>query len=655
MRTVIDRFVMADLAARGLAFNPEAEREVLIRRVSFDLTGLSPTVKEIAQFLADQKPGAYSRMVERYLASPRYGERWGGRWLDTAGYADSNGYFFADTDRPLAWRYRDYVIASFNADKPFDQFVVEQLAGDELAGQSGWSLKGKVTPRHVELLTATHFLRNAQDGTDSSDGNPDERRTDKRKALEGTQRIIGSAMLGLKLQCARCHEHKFEPVSHHEYYQLQSILYPAFNIEEWVYPKNRFVYAALPAEQSDWNMETKKLDARAAQLKREFDEQSRKDTPDQKKKRKAKLDAAIKAVNAKRSPRPGKIAWVSDGSAKAPEVFRLKRGNYKSPGEAVQPNVPSILVEPDNRLEVKAAERTTGRRLALAKWLTKPGSRAAALLARVTVNRVWQHHFGTGIVATAGNLGLSGSRPSHPALLEWLAAEFSAPAAKGTRPWSVKPLHRLILNTDVYRQSSAPHAEGLTADVGNRLLWRFSLRRLDAEAIRDAMLAASGELDLKAGGPYVPTKRLDPSEVVVDEKTSGALRRSIFLQHRRMQIPNILQAFDAPSIVFNCTSRDITTSPLQSLNLLNSPFARARARAMAARLDREAGKGPNARIAHAFHVAVGRAPATGELTTARAFIKAQPAKYAEQKGIDQKVWADFCQMLLASNVFLYVE
>ena len=647
----VDSFLLKKLRENKLEMNPEAPREVLIRRVSFSLIGLPPAPNEITRYIADKKPGAYSRMIERYLASPRYGERWGGRWLDAAGYADSNGYFFADTNRPLAWRYRDYVIDAFNADKPFDQFVVEQLAGDELAIRSGWKPGSPATARQIELLIATHFLRNAQDGTDSSDGNPDERRTDKRKALEGTQRIIGSALLGLKLQCARCHDHKFEPVSQQDYYQLQAILYPAFNIEKWVYPKNRYIHAATVAEQSAWEKQIKQLDTRAAQLNKEFERAK----PEEKKKRKAELDADLKALNAKRPPRPGRIAWVSDNSAEAPDVFFLKRGNYKSPGAKVKPDVLALMVETGNRFEATATELTTGRRYGLANWLTKPGSRAAALLARVTVNRVWQHHFGMGIVATPDNLGLSGAKPSHPALLEWLAAEFSKPTTGGARPWSVKRLHRLILNSAAYRQSSAPRVDGLVANPANRLLWRFPLRRLDAEAIRDGMLVASGELDLKAGGPYVPTRRLSPSEVVVEEKTSGAWRRSVYLQHRRTQIPNILQAFNAPAIVFNCTRRDTTTGPLQSLSLLNSSFARNRARAMAARLEKEVGPKVETRIGLAFQLAWGRTPSIEVRTAARKFITEQPAKYAGQKDAGPKAWADFCQMLLASNGFLYVE
>ena len=291
-------------------------------------------------------------------------------------------------------------------------------------------------------------------------------------------------------------------------------------------------------------------------------------------------------------------------------------------------------------------------RAQLATFITGENSNR---FAKVIVNRVWQHHFGTGIVATPDNLGLSGAQPSHPKLLEWLASEFAQPTQKGAKAWSIKHLHGLIMNSAVYRQASLPRADGRRADAANRLLWRFPLRRFDAEAIRDAMLAASGELDLKEGGPYVATKRLNPSEVVVDEKAAGALRRSVYLQQRRTQIPNVLKVFDAPSIVFNCTRRDTTTGPLQSLNLLNSEFTRARARALAARIKHDADDGPDARVTRAFQCVFGRLPSGEEQVAARTFLKEQPAKYAGQEDANQKSWVDFCQMLLASNSFLYVE
>ena len=267
VRGPVDRFIQRALEDRGLTLGPDADRATLIRRLSFDLTGLPPTPEEIAAFVDDPRPDAYERLVDRLLASPRYGERWGKHWLDAAGYADSNGYFSADTDRPLAYRYRDYVIRAFNADRPLDQIVREQLAGDELAGYR----RGPGTPPEViDQLVATHFLRNGQDGTGESDGNPDEVRADKYAVLEGTVQIIGSSLLGLTIQCAECHDHKFEPVTQKEYYRLQAILYPAFNVEHWVKPNDRVVIAGPRDELLRWEAHDKAIDAEIAALKRTF-------------------------------------------------------------------------------------------------------------------------------------------------------------------------------------------------------------------------------------------------------------------------------------------------------------------------------------------------------------------------------------------------
>ncbi|MEO2045639.1 MAG: DUF1549 domain-containing protein, partial [Pirellulales bacterium] len=265
IRTPIDSFVITRLDEQGLTLSDEADRSTLLRRVSFDLTGLSPTPEEIATYLADHADGAYQRMIERYLGSPHYGERWGGHWLDVAGYADSNGYFNADTDRPLAYRYRDYVIRALNSDKPFDRFVHEQLAGDELAELAGYQPEGQVTAQVIELFEATHYLRNSQDGTDSSDGNPDELKTDKYKVLEGTLQIMGASLLGLKLQCARCHDHKYEPIGQHEYYQLQAIFYPALNVDQWIKPKDRVVHAALAGNLARWKEDNVRIDAKISE------------------------------------------------------------------------------------------------------------------------------------------------------------------------------------------------------------------------------------------------------------------------------------------------------------------------------------------------------------------------------------------------------
>jgi hypothetical protein len=649
VRGPVDRFIQRALEDRGLTLGPDADRATLIRRLSFDLTGLPPSPAEVTAFVADPDPDAYQRLVDRLLASPHHGERWGKHWLDASGYADSNGYFSADTDRPLAYRYRDYVIRSFNADRPLDRVVREQLAGDELAG----GRRGPGTPPEVvDLLVATHFLRNSQDGTGESDGNPDEVRADKYAVLEGTAQVIVSSLLGLTIQCARCHDHKFEPVTQEDYYRLQAILYPAFNVEHWVKPNERVVVAGPRDELLRWEAGAKAIDAELAALRRSFVTGSEKE-------RKAKeesLKPVIEAIESRRRPNPGRIAWVGDVPGAPAEIPILVRGSYSTPGRKVGPGVPAFLADPDNRYEPDAASAgpgSTGRRLALARWLTKPGSRPAALLARVLANRIWQDHFGTGLAATPENLGYTGSPPSHPELLEFLAAELVRSG------WSAKAMHRLIVTSTAYRQSSAVRPEAARIDPDNRLLAHYPLRRLDAESIRDAMLAASGELDDRPGGSYVPTDRTGSGEVAVDSTTRGATRRSVYLQQRRTELASLLEVFDAPSIVTTCTRRQPSTVPLQSLSLLNSDFVTARAARLAERVGRECDhcSQDDARIERAFLLVVGRAPTGAECNAAGRFLREQPGRYPSRDvaEAERRAFIDFCQMLLASDAFLYVE
>ncbi|QDU23501.1 DUF1549 and DUF1553 domain-containing protein [Urbifossiella limnaea] len=698
-RTGIDRFVLAALEAKNLTLSPEADRPTLVRRVAFDLTGLPPTVAEIDAFVADTSANAYEKMIDRYLASPAYGERWGKFWLDAAGYADSNGYFNADSDRPLAWRYRDYVVRSFNADKPYDVFVREQIAGDELVG---YVPGGDVTPAMVEPLTATHFLRNAPDGTGESDGNPDEVRTDRFTVLEGNVQNLVNCLLGLTVQCARCHDHKFEPITQAEYYGLQALLFPVYNPERWTKPNERVVTVGLKVDLDAQARRNQLIDrqvkaardglaAFADPLREQLLDERLKDVPAAKR---AEVVAAVKAAKDKRTPAQkallkehDKAADVGDDAlakrfreyaalrdqvkqtvadrekdrpppadtlaafvetdAKPAPHHVLKRGLHHAPGDEVGPGVPAALATPGNKYTIDrpAGRVSTGRRTAFAKWVTSPEN---PLFARVMVNRVWQHHFGTGLVATPDNLGASGAKASHPELLDHLAAEF---AASG---WRVKALHRLILTSAVYRQGSAPRA-GLDAiDPDTRLLARFPLRRLDAEAVRDAMLNISGELDATAGGPYVPSRRTPEGSVEVAEKTPGALRRSLYLQQRRTQVVTFLQLFDAPAITTTCGKRTPSTVPLQSLALLNSEFARARGKAFAARLTREAGDDA-ARLALAFRLTAGRPPVPEERTACEGFLTKQREAYAGQPDAAARAWADLAQMLLASNAFLYVE
>ncbi len=701
----IDRFILASLEAKGLRLNSGADRPTLIRRISFDLTGLPPTLAEIETFLNDTAPQAYERMVDRYLASPHYGERWGKYWLDAAGYADSNGYFSADSDRPLAWRYRDYVIRAFNQDKPYDRFVMEQLAGDELAG---YVPDGDVTPAMAELLTATHFLRNAPDGTGESDGNPEEVRTDRMTVLEGTVQIAMNSLLGLTIQCARCHRHKFEPITHAEYYALQAIFFPAYNPDKWKAPKDRVVAVGSKVERVAWQRRTEIIDRQikelresltpvALSLREELLEErlqhletglrqpliqaalvpEKKRTNEQANliKKFAKetqisdedlakrfpefaglREQVSKAIAAREKERPPALPMLSvfvETDPNPPVHHVMRRGQHNQPDAEVQPGVPAALTTPSNRFVMEprpAGCISTGRRTAFARWVTAPEN---PLFARVMVNRVWQHHFGTGIVATPDNLGQSGAKPSHPELLDYLADAFMKSG------WSVKALHRLILTSATYRQSSATRQPAIrdpqSLDPDNRLLSRFPLRRLDAEALRDGLLHISGELDQRIGGPYVPTRQTKEGIVDIPESQDGARRRSVYLQQKRTQVPTLLQLFDAPTIVHTCSVRPSSTVPLQALSLLNSEFLRARARAFAERLAREAGADSSKRIDLAFRLACARPPTREEIDAGQQFQAAQAEVYAGGADCDQRVWTDLCQMILASNSFLYLE
>ncbi|HEY7423366.1 MAG TPA: DUF1553 domain-containing protein, partial [Gemmataceae bacterium] len=359
-----------------------------------------------------------------------------------------------------------------------------------------------------------------------------------------------------------------------------------------------------------------------------------------------------KAVAARQKERPSPLPQLSvlvDTDPNPPAHHVLLRGQHNSPGKEVQPGVPASLSIAGNvyRLPDRKDVRSgTGRRTAFARWVTAPEN---PLFARVMANRIWQHHFGVGLVVTPDNLGRSGAPPTHPELLDWLATEFIRSG------WSVKAMHRLILNSAVYRQTSTPRPDASSIDPDNRLLWRFPLQRLDAEALRDAMLVVSGELDRRLAGPYIPTRRRDDGTVIVDEKLDGARRRSVYLQQRRTQVATLLELFDAPRLAANCSFRNTSTVPLQSLALLNSDFARARAGVFARRLEREVGADADRRVARAFRLAAGREPHDEERAAVRRFLAAQQSLYAKETDGERRAWTDLCQMILATNAFLYVE
>ncbi|NOS68485.1 MAG: DUF1553 domain-containing protein [Verrucomicrobia bacterium] len=699
-RTAVDHFVLNKLEEKHLPPSREASRQILIRRVSFDLIGLPPTPQEVTDFLNDKSPGAFERVVERLLASPHYGERWGRHWLDAAGYADSNGYFNADSDRPLAYKYRDYVVRSINEDKPFDRFIQEQIAGDELAN---YQPDGDITPEMVDLLTATHFLRNAPDGTGESDGNPLELKVDRYSVLEGNVQILGSAFLGVTVQCARCHDHKFEPVTQQEYYQLQAILRSAFDPEQWRKPNERVLTVGTRAAREEnkhrlekYEREIKTLkesleglvapfrklavqenlekipEPARTSLQKAFDTKEKERTEEMKAllktnaaiveikdedlaKRFAELSAGYESLQAgikkRESEKPvalPQIAVLTEAANKPSAHRLLLRGVYSNEGREVSPGVPAVFCSGKNSYQPVAAngQHTSGRRLALARWLTSPEN---PVVARVLVNRVWQHHFGEGLVATVDNLGVTGAKPTNPELLDYLAAEFVRSG------WRLKTLHRLIVNSATYRQSGALRNAPYALDPDNKLLWRFPMQRLDAESVRDAILLASGELNLEIGGAYVPTRANSDGQIVIDETNVGAKRRSLYLQQRRTQPVTMLQVFDTAQMNPNCTRRNPSTVSLQSLASLNSDFIRARSRAFAQRLEKDCGADGKQRLERTFLLALGRKPGPAERSAAEEFLQAQTNHYVDKPDKNERVWADFCQMVLAGNAFLYVE
>ena len=700
LRSPVDNFILNKLESRRLAPSRGASRQTLIRRVTFDLTGLPPAPDEIQNFLNDKSPDAFEKVVERLLASPHYGERWGRHWLDAAGYADSNGYFNADSDRPLAYKYRDYVVRSFNEDKPFDRFIQEQFAGDEMAN---YQPEGDITPEMAELLTATHFLRNAPDGTGESDGNPLELKVDRYSVLEGNVQILGSAFLGLTVQCARCHDHKFEPFSQEEYYQLQAILRPAFDPEHWLKPNERVLTVGTRAareenkhqrEQYDREIKTlqeslegliapfrklgvqenleklpepertvlqKALDTKENQRSEEMkallkandaiiqikDEELAKRFPELAAGYDS-LKAGIKKREAERPAALPQVAVLTEPGATLPQHHLLVRGIYANEGREVSPGVPAVFCNDRNPYQAVAipGQKNSGRRLAFARWVTSPKN---PVVSRVLVNRIWQHHFGEGLVATVDNLGVTGAKPTHPELLDYLAAAFVKSG------WQLKALHRLIVNSATYRQGGALRKSSYAADPENKLLWRFPMQRLDAESTRDAILSVSGEINLELGGTYVPTKANSDGQIVVDEANAAAKRRSLYLQQRRTHPLTMLQVFDTAQMNPNCTRRNPSTVSLQSLALLNSDFIRTRSRAFAQRLEKECGLDPNQRLERAFLLAIGRKPTPAERAAAEEFVQTQMAHYDDKPDKAGHAWTDFCQMVLAGNAFLYVE
>jgi hypothetical protein len=699
----IDRFVEAARVTRGLTAAPRADRQTLVRRAYLDLLGLPPSPEEVERFVGDGRPDAWERLIDMLLASPHYGERYGRHWLDVARYADSAGFEY-DVHRPNAWRYRDYVIRAFNEDKPFDVFLTEQIAGDEMDGKT------------LDSLIATGFLRAGPRVLFREKDNP-ERRFDYLDDVLGT---IGKGTLGLTINCARCHDHKFDPIRQKDYYAMQASI---FGYVETSVP------LAPPAEAATYLAKNEEIDARRdalrarvraiekphrdrlelALIKARFSETiyqaaakpEAERTPGERllaiqvfeavsapveeidkalsreelaakrdleaqlaaleKERPAKLPMAEIATDGDhrfsplgegdevvscpkcRIPPPFPGSYLHKGPARyeTPPSYFLIRGDVESRGPQMEPgfvqvatygNPPTVIPRPDGR--------TSGRRLALAQWI---GSSENPLTARVVVNRLWQKHFGRGIVSTLENFGKMGEAPTHPELLDWLAVEF----IKGG--WRIKAINKLMMMSEAYQMASNfDDRADAEADPDNRYLWRFRPQRLDAEIVRDAMLVAGGNINLEVGGepifPFIPKDVLTGQFRGKWENTPdgpAAWRRGVYVYRRRSLPYPMFDTFDHPDMNVVAGARNVSTVPTQALTLLNNPFVLTQAERLAARVSAEA-RNPEAQADLAYRIALGRPPTRAELAIALDLM-------AEQS------LASFTHVLLNLDEFMYMR
>lgn len=627
VRTPIDAFVL-EAMPEGLHFSPDAPRRTLIVRTYLDLIGLPPSPEQLQHWLETPDQDWFDRLLTELLQSPHYGERWARHWLDVAGYADSEGYTTADAERPWAWKYRDWVIRALNSNKPFDQFLVEQLAGDELAGPR----EGDLTDDQIALLTATGFLRMAADGTGSGADTAEARN----QVVADTLKIVGTSLLGLSLQCAQCHDHRYDPIPQADYYALRAVFEPALDWKAWQPPGARRVSLYTEAdrqrageiEDEVQTIAAEKATQQAEYMQQALDKELMKfeeplrtqlreayqTAADQRTDEQKQLLASHPSVNItpgvlyqylpeaaedlkkfdqrmnevrSRKPPEEFLRVLTEPPNHVPETKLFFRGDHQQPKQTVPP-AGLTVTSPEGARRAFATDAeslpTTGRRLAFARWLT---SGEHPLVARVIVNRVWMHHFGRGLVATPADFGRLGATPTHPELLDWLASWFM------DNGWDLKALHRLILMSTVWRQSSAvqaasdpsaPEQTPVQRDPSNQYYWRKPLVRLEAEILRDRMLAASGTLDRDLFGPPIGIKEDETGQVVVE----GAPRRSLYVQVRRSQPVALLQSFDAPVMETNCERRANSTVATQSLMLMNGAFVVDQAARLA---DRAAAEG----------------------------------------------------------------
>jgi len=703
VRNPVDAFLLARLEAEGFAFSPPADRATLIRRAYFDLIGLPPTAAEVDAFVNDPSADAYEKVIDRLLESPHYGERWGRHWLDVAGYADSEGVTGEDPPRKTAWKYRDYVIRSFNADKPWDRFIREQLAGDEMVAlKYGEKLHTVAADAAVEPLVATGFLRMAPDGTASKDADVP---VEANQHIADTIQIVSTAFLGLTVQCAQCHNHRYDPIAQVDYFRIRAIFEPGLNWKDWRSVKAREVTLAeapkspavkkaeadaLKAEQDRGRerlaqfraAQEKYLDAELAKVpekdrpavREAFLSRGAKNGDEVKLLKKYANVAAITARLKKEfpppptpapKPEPDSIRAFTEVPGKVPPTHWFDRGDHMAPKDPVTPAGLAVLARHKlGDIPEKDPKRpTTGRRSALADWITHERN---PLTARVLVNRFWMHHFGKGLVNTPADLGALGERPSHPELLDWLAADFRAGG------WNLKRFHKLIMTSTAYRQSSKRSEALDRVDPENRLLGRMAVRRLEAEIVRDAVLAVSGKLNPKRFGPPVPVMPDEQGQIVVGVDTrDGAgrptgkvvpldgdeFRRSVYVTVRRSMPLGVLELFDVAMPAPTCECRTSSTVAPQSLLMMNSPSVIEQSAHFADRVRREAGSKVRAQVALAWKHATAKEPTPDEADFAVRFLTEQAEAFRKRKAVDpaRSALAGLCQALVGSNPFLYVD
>jgi hypothetical protein len=625
-RNPIDNFILAKLDATGLPPAAQADPLTLVRRAYFDLHGLPPTPAQVDEFVNDKSPDAWEKLIDRLLASPRYGERWGRHWLDLVRYADTSGF---ETDHffTTAWRYRDYVIACFNSDKPYNTFVQEQIAADELWSTNmdleGTSTLPKEKQENVNRRIGTSLFTLGSFPIEFTYYGDQYRAEWQADAVD----TVGAAFLGLTVACARCHDHKFDPIRQRDYYSLTAMF--AGSVEREIPLVSLFDVQT--------NTRNTPLLAQAQALKRMAGGRGRKSAMQEEEAAAGAgaPGAAVTRTAGANNQRAALMQRLGEAYLRAPERYPtanvlaheeivpethiLVKGDFKNKGEKVEPGYIAALHPGPPINEPKGVLFVPQRRKALALWLTSPDN---PLLARVMVNRIWQHHFGEGIVRTPNDFGRQGEPPTHPELLDWLAAEFAE------RGWSIKQMHRLIMLSNAYRSASVAPAETLKADPENHLFSRMNRRRLDGDSIRDTILAISGSLNLKMGGmgiippltkeeilaarmPYLWPAHPDPAE---------HNRRSIYLQMKRSMTLPMLQIFDAPDTATSCPRREASTVAPQALALLNSDFTQRQAELFAARIRKQAGDNPEAEIDAGWRLAFGRTPSVGERKIALDFL-----------------------------------